>query len=332
MSRELTITSGRQTGNDMIAAGVGAALAAVCGAALLAPRTRRTPPSPARIKTPRLWRRAERPTVTAARRLNRAAGVLAFSVLADSAVEHYRGSFSNPAMYVPLAVSSFALATSGHGTMDRRATAHRVRDASYSAALLTGAIGTGFHLYNILKRPGGWRWENLFYSAPVGAPSALLLSGLFGFMAERARDARSGYRPRLLGLPLGRLTAALTAAGLLGTAGEAGLLHFRGAYHNPFMFVPVTLPPTAALVMSEVALGPKRPRRLFSRWWLRLTAAIGVAGVGFHAYGVHRNMGGWRNWRQNILNGPPLPAPPSFVGLALAGLAALSLREEAKDA
>ena len=39
-------------------------------------------------------------------------------------------------------------------------------------------------------------------------------------------------------------------------------------------------------------------------------------------------MGGWRNWRQNLLNGPPLPAPPSFTGLALAGLAALGLMED----
>ena len=37
-------------------------------------------------------------TVSAARRLNRAAGLLAVSVLADSAVEHYRGSFKNKAM------------------------------------------------------------------------------------------------------------------------------------------------------------------------------------------------------------------------------------------
>lgn len=332
MSRELTITSGRQIGNDMIVAGVGAALATICGAALLAPRAPPARSRPAQIGQRRSWHRAERPTVAAARRLNRAAGVLAFSVLADSAIEHYRGSFSNPAMYVPLAVSGLALATSSHGIMDPRASAHHVRDASYSAALLTGAIGTGFHLYNILKRPGGWRWENLFYSAPIGAPSALLLSGLFGLMAERARDARSGHRPRFIGIPIGRLTAALTAAGLVGTAGEAGLLHFRGAYHNPFMFVPVTLPPAAALVMGEIALGPKRARRAFSRWWLRLTAAIGFAGVLFHAYGVHRNMGGWRNWRQNLLNGPPLPAPPSFAGLSLAGLAALSLREEARDA
>ena len=38
-------------------------------------------------------------------------------------------------------------------------------------------------------------------------------------------------------------------------------------------------------------------------------------------------MGGWRNWTQNVQNGPPLPAPPSFTGLALAGLAALDRLE-----
>jgi hypothetical protein len=43
-------------------------------------------------------------------------------------------------------------------------------------------------------------------------------------------------------------------------------------------------------------------------------------------------MGGWRNWRQTVLNGPPLPAPPSFTGLAMAGLAALGLMQEHPDA
>ena len=38
-------------------------------------------------------------TVKAAKRLNRAAGTLALSVLLDSALEHYRGSFKNPAMF-----------------------------------------------------------------------------------------------------------------------------------------------------------------------------------------------------------------------------------------
>ncbi len=54
--------------------------------------------------------------VRAARRLNRAAGVLAASVLADSAVEHYRGAFQNRAMFTPLVTASLSLAVSAHGT------------------------------------------------------------------------------------------------------------------------------------------------------------------------------------------------------------------------
>jgi hypothetical protein len=265
--------------------------------------------------------------VTAARRLNRAAGVLAFSVLADSAVEHYRGSFHNRAMYVPLGASLLSLALSAHGVADQRQSTHIVRDIGYSAAILTGLAGTAFHCYNVGKRPGGFSWENLFYGAPLGAPGAMFLSGLLGFMAERVRGARPGKTSRFLGLPTGRLTAALTALGLLGTSAEAALLHFRGAYHDPFMYVPVTLAPVAAGAMCELAVGHSRRNRALSRWWMRLTAAMGAIGVAFHAYGVHRNMGGWKNWQQNVLNGPPLPAPPSFLGLALAGLAALALLE-----
>lgn len=266
-------------------------------------------------------------TVTAARRLNRASGLLATSVLLDSAIEHYRGAFENRAMYTPLVVASLTLATSAHGHVDRREGRHALRDAIYSLAALTGVVGTGFHIYNVTKRPGGLSWQNLFYGAPVGAPMALLLAGLHGAVAERVRDNPSRAAPRLFGLPAGRAMAALTSAGLLGTAAEAGLLHLRGAYHNPFMFAPVTVPPVASALLANAAAGPRRERR-FTRWWLRLTASLGFVGVGFHIYGVQRNMGGWRNWSQNVLNGPPIPAPPSFTGLALAGLAALGLMED----
>jgi hypothetical protein len=270
--------------------------------------------------------------VRAARKLNTAAGTLAVSVLADSAVEHYRGSFKNKAMYTPLVVSALTIATSLHGTADKRAFAHRARDATYLVAAVTGLIGTGFHVYNVGKRIGGFSWQNLFYGAPLGAPMAILLSGLLGFCSERVRDGDGRRRPRIFGFPAGRAIAAVTGAGLLGTTAEAGLLHFRGAFHNPFMAVPVTLPPVGAALLMPVAAGRRgRPHRL-ARWWMRLLAAMGVAGVGFHAYGVSRNMGGWRNWSQNILNGPPLPAPPSFTGLALAGLAALGLMREHGDA
>ena len=271
---------------------------------------------------------AREATVTAARRLNRAAGLIATSTLLDSGVEHYRGTFHNKAMITPLVVSALTLAVSAHGTRDERKVAHRVRDSIYAAATLTGVVGTGFHVYNIGKRPGGFCWQNLFYGSPLGAPAAVALAGLLGDYSERLWDSDGGAMPRVFGIPAGRALAALTAAGLVATSGEAGLLHFRGAYHDPFMFIPVTVPPIAAALLSETAAThPHQPRRL-TRWWLRLTALVGFLGAGFHVFGVGRNMGGWRNWSQNILNGPPIPAPPSFTGLALAGLAALGLIEE----
>jgi hypothetical protein len=91
------------------------------------------------------------------------------------------------------------------------------------------------------------------------------------------------------------------------------------------------VPPVASALLGAAALRPGRLVNHVARWWLRLTALLGLVGVAFHAYGISRSMGGWRNWSQNILNGPPLPAPPSFTGLALAGLAALSLLDEEAD-
>lgn len=271
-------------------------------------------------------------TVLAARRLNRAAGTLAASVLADSGIEHYRGSFKNKAMFTPLVVSAITLAMSLHGTSDMRPVAHRARDTSYILAAATGLLGTGFHLYNVGKKVGGFSWQNVFYGAPLGAPVAILLSGLLGFCSERIRESRSGEQLKLFRASAARTVAAVTAAGLLGTSGEAGLLHFRGAYHNPFMALPVTLPPIGAILLfSSAATGRARIAAL-ARWWMRLLAVMGFVGTGFHAYGVSRNMGGWCNWSQNILSGPPLPAPPSFSGLALAGLAALGLMKERRDA
>lgn len=270
-------------------------------------------------------------TVRAARRLNRASGVLAFSVLADSAVEHYRGRFENRAMYTPLVVSSLSLLASLHGTADPRRGAHRVRDTVYALAAATGVAGVLFHTYNVGKRPGGFSWLNFFYAAPIGAPGAISLSGLLGFAAERVRDNPPGRKPRMLGMAAGRALAGIVSAGLAGTVGEVGLLHFRGAFQNPAMFVPVTMPPIAAGLLAAGAATPRSRKRPLTRLWLRLTALMGFAGVAFHAYGVQRMMGGWRNWSQNAIDGPPLPAPPSFTGLALAGLAALTLLEDQRD-
>ena len=299
----------------------GFAVVALGVAALASSRSRR-------VRVPHVAPPRRSGMVPVARRLNTAAGTLAACVLCDSAIEHYRGSFHNKTMLAPLASATLSLAASVHGGADARAEAHRCRDGVYLLAAATGLIGTAFHLYNIGKRTGGFSWQNLFYAAPLGAPAALSLSGILGAAAERVRATAPGRAPQLLGMPAGRALAALTSFGLLGTVGEAGLLHLRGAYHNPFMWVPVSLPPIGAGLLAATAVLPSRRLRRGTRGWLRLTALVGCLGAAFHAYGVSRGMGGWRNWSQNLLNGPPIPAPPAFTGLALAGLAALELQDQ----
>lgn len=278
-----------------------------------------------------LWERARSPQARAsdrpARRLNGAAALLSASVLADSAVEHYRGQFKNPAMVLPLISSALALVAGVDGATRKGGTEARPwRERAFSAAGLVGAAGFGFHLFNIGKRPGRFDWLDLFYAAPIGAPGALVLAGLIGCSAEHLRRERPARRHRRL---WGRALAGLSSFGLLGTVGEVLLLHFRGAFQDPFMWLPVTFPPVAAALTAGAAIDDQPDRRRWlTRAWLRLTAALGIGGMGFHALGIARNMGGWRNWRQNLLAGPPMPAPPSFSALTLAALAALELIEE----
>ncbi|HET7664243.1 MAG TPA: hypothetical protein VFK31_11445, partial [Rhodanobacteraceae bacterium] len=132
------------------------------------------------------------PHVKAAQRLNRAAGLISVSTLLDSGMEHFRGSYRNKAMFTPLIVSALTLGVSLHGTTDKHAATHRFRNATYAAAALTGCIGTGFHLYNVGKRPGGFSWQNLFHGSPLGAPAAVGLAGMLGYYSEKLRDNLTG--------------------------------------------------------------------------------------------------------------------------------------------
>ncbi|WP_188054451.1 hypothetical protein [Sphingosinithalassobacter sp. CS137] len=260
------------------------------------------------------------------------ATILGASVLADSSIEHYRGSFHHPAMAVPIVAAVAAIRVNAAGGRDRSSVPNeplrdpaqrperRPRTPAHAAIAAAGAAGLGFHGWDIARRVGHLRWSTLFYAAPIGAPAALILSGALG----AAADALATRDPRLGPLPVGgRFVGALAVIGLVGTSAEAALLHFRGAFHSPWMWLPVTLPPLAALALARDTLSgvPKD-----TSWaLLGATALLGFVGAGFHARGVARNMGGWRNWRQNLLVGPPIPAPPAFTGLALAGLGALLL-------
>ena len=305
-------SAGRRVG--WVAAAVG--VAAVAGLAIFRLVERRGPeaePPPDSEET------------KGARLLAGGAAILAFSVLADSGIEHYRGAYHNPAMFVGPTVAAVSLAHHIHMVLTPQ-TAGPARLALSGLSFATGATGLAFHLYNVQKREGGIDLLNLFYGAPLGAPGAIAASGLAGLAAvQLVSEAEVGTKPTLLGTPGGTVIGLATTFVMLGTVAEVALLHFRGAFHDPFMYVPVTVPPVAAAVLAAAVFTPALRKAARVLMWV--TGAAGIAGAGFHAYGISRNMGGFYNWTQNILNGPPLPAPPSFTGVALAGLAALRLLE-----
>lgn len=262
----------------------------------------------------------------AARIVFAGASILAGSVLADSTMEHYRGTFHNPAMVLPLASSMLAIAVNARPASTGNAGAILSRISNGAAAVI-GLAGFGFHVFNIGRQPGGYILNNFLYKAPLGAPGALVLAGVLGAAAERLAGGKNRLGP--VEVRSGKALGALSAFGLVGTVAEAGFLHFRGAYHNPAMWLPVAVPPLAALSLARDVLQAS-PRGV-SVCLLGATAVLGFAGTAFHAYGISRNMGGWRNWRQNVLVGPPLPAPPSFTGLAIAGIGALLIMRRWKD-
>jgi len=257
----------------------------------------------------------------AAQALGAGAAILCVSVALDSAIEHYRGEFKDKAMFVGPTMALLGLGAATYVAFRPE----RANDTLPKIALFTvgatGLVGLGFHSYNILKRPGELDALNLFYGAPMGAPAALTLAGLYGVIAGEMLSGRSYVKSRLP-----RHTAGLIAFSLMGTIAEAGLLHFRGSFQDPAMYLPVTIPPLAALSIGAAALSPRATA--VAEPLLKATAVLGIAGPMFHAYGIHRNMGGWKNWTQMILQGPPLPAPPAFLGIAAAGLGIIPLLKE----
>ena len=272
----------------------------------------------------RAWKPSGNKDHRAAQALGAGAAILCLSVALDSGLEHYRGEFKDRAMFVGPTMALLGLGAAAYTAFRPE----RANDRAPKIALLTvgatGLIGLGFHAYNILKRPGELDALNLFYAAPFGAPAALTLAGLYGVIAGELLSGRTYVRTRLP-----KHTAGLIAFSLLGTVAEAGFLHFRGAFQDPAMYLPVTIPPLAALSIGAAALSPRAT--VVAEPLLKATAVLGIAGPIFHAYGIHRNMGGWRNWSQMILQGPPLPAPPAFLGIAAAGLGILPLLREPEE-
>jgi hypothetical protein len=232
----------------------------------------------------------------------------------EIAALHFRGSFHNRAMWVP--VVSLPLIVGGG------AASLLIRDEKRSRAIflpftllmsLVGAAGTFFHLLGVGRQMGGFRnWRyNVVTGPPFPAPLQVMLLGLLGAAAS-SQPARGEDRT-LLGWV--RAVDALSYV-LLGV--ESGYNHWMGGYFNKVMFVPIVLSP--ALAATHIgALVRFRPARSLEGPLSIAAILSGLVGFGFHTWNVtKRRTGGFSP--QNILYGAPIVAPLQLTGQGILGL------------
>jgi hypothetical protein len=128
------------------------------------------------------------------------------------------------------------------------------------------------------------------------------------------------------GLP--RLIRWGVAGGVPPLWSEIALLHFRGSFQNKFMWIPVVyLPIEMAGGVLASAVDEPGPRKLF-RMLSWGTAVVGGVGTYFHLVGARRQMGGFYNWRYNLMTGPPAMAPPQVALFGLLGVLSTGRREQ----
>jgi hypothetical protein len=104
---------------------------------------------------------------------------------------------------------------------------------------------------------------------------------------------------------------------------EIAVLHFRGAFQNRFMWVPVLSLPGgfASGVASSLNRDERHSRNILRPFAWGMTV-IGTLGSFFHLRGIGRQMGGLRNWKYNIATGPPILAPAQIALFGLLGVVA----------
>src|SRR3546814_10844148 len=115
----------------------------------------------------------------AVRLVSTGAALLSLAVLSDSAVEHYRGSFRNPAMVLPLIASTLSIGIAGERTANVRSERlPGIRGIIEAGSASVGMFGLGFHAFNIIKRPGEITFGNFFYGDHIGARTEEQMSEL----------------------------------------------------------------------------------------------------------------------------------------------------------
>jgi len=250
--------------------------------------------------------------------------------LVETWIGHYRSGFPLRAQYAPFASGGLLILASvtAVGVPTSGAASTLLRGAGW-LAIAVGIVGVAYHHYfGIVEKAGGYRWllHYLMYGAPQLAPLSLSAAGALAVLASQAIPGRSP----LAGAATGRGMLGVVSAGLAGAVLQAGILHYRGAFNTPLMYLPLAVPPFAALAAGWLAVAPLHaptiaPLGVATRVLLWLTFIVGFVGLGMHLRGLDRQMGGLRVFLFNLLQGPPPLAPAVFAGFAAVGLIALRL-------
>jgi hypothetical protein len=103
---------------------------------------------------------------------------------------HARGAFQNPAQWLPVVTLPVAAAASALAATSDGPAARSASQAASGWTAALGAVGTGFHLYGLHRRYGGYRRGSFLFNwlngPPAPAPLQMIGLGLAGLAAERA--------------------------------------------------------------------------------------------------------------------------------------------------
>ncbi len=236
----------------------------------------------------------------------------------ESFIGHYRSGFAVKMQYAPFLVM-VVMAGAGITGLVVPVHAGTVLQVAGWLGLVAGAVGVVYHhYYGIVEKPAGYRWllHHVMYHAPPLAPLILAALGALALLVGGASVGMS--------VPQGILVVCTVT--ILGAAVQSGISHYRGAYNNPLMYVPVTVPFVTVVALVWQALAPSALGARVAIAVLWITFVIGCVGFGMHLRGVDRQMGGLHIPVANLMQGPPVSAPLTFAGFAAAALAALYSR------
>ena len=268
-----------------------------------------------------------------------------FVSMLEVGYEHYLGSYSNPVMYTPVALSGVLTVAGIAAVFSRRMATTFLRYTSY-ATIVDGLVGFGFHIRGVARKPGGWRMPvvNIVMGPPLFAPLLFTVAAYLGLIASYLqREEDLGICSKIIemgtklrkpdfrdDIRIGRFQKHLcvvTAFGTLVAGAESWYSHYKDNFSSRVQWSPILLTPA---VTTAALLSLKSERAANTLLPLASMAAIanGMVGTGFHIRGILRRPGGVKKPLYNIIYGPPIFAPMLFAACGLVGMMAYMMRRE----